>query len=656
MGQAGKTRFVVIYAMTKSNSYESLVMRICIFFFALLSWIPSVWSVETARVEMVGGVPTMVFDGVPVRSRIFWSRTDVVSSSGVKGNPTLESQVKMASEAGVNMVSFLFRDWWKTPEGKWDYRRLDEICDRILSVNPHALLIPRPGLNAPKWWLEQNPDEGIVWKNYNPKQTENGWCWASPASIKYRHEACQAMAEFVRHMEEKYGASVVGYHPYGQNTGEWFTPNTWLAGDADFGQAGLNAWRVWLKKKYPTDAALQLAWGDADVMLDKAQVPSSELRNEAKSLPLLEPAKDKRHQILVDYNVFFQSQMTDMILAISKTVREMTHGRKMVWQFYGYNFEFGGVAKGPAASAHYNLRAVLASPDVDAICSPMSYFDRGLGGGGPCMLTAESVAAAGKMYIYEDDTRTHLIKDLMGGPKGADTVEQAQALLRRNAGQSAVRNCGLWWMDLGGTGWFNDARLWQVMRELESVDRYFLRHPTSYRPEIGIFLDETSVLKITAGKYSSRMINRVREPLDRLGAPYGQYLLDDLLNGTVKPPRLCVMLNPAAFDESLKSRIQQAVGNSFLLWVDFDGLQPETLRQAAEKAGVFLYTDKPCSVWANGPYVVLHAASDGEIHVRMKSSPVYETITGEKISDTSEVVLSLKKGDTRILQSMAARD
>lgn len=610
-------------------------------------------AVETARVEMIGGVPTMVFDGVPVRARIFWSRTDTTLPSGIKGNPALEPQVKLAAGADVNMVSFLFRDWWKTPDGKWDYRRLDEICDRILAANPHALLIPRPGLNAPKWWLEQNPDEAIVWKNNNPQQKANGWCWASPASARYRREACEAMAEFVRHMEEKYGASVVGYHPYGQNTGEWFTPNTWLGGDADFGRAGLNAWRVWLKMKYATDAALRLAWGNGEVTLGTAQAPSSELRREVQAAPLLDPGKNKRDQMLIDYNTFFQTQMTDTILAIAKTVRTATRGKKMVWFFYGYSFEFAGVAKGPAASAHYNLRALLNSPDIDAICSPMSYFDRVPGGGGPCMLTAESVAAAGKMYIYEDDTRTPLAKNdhFPGYESGSDSVAEAQALLRRNLGQSAVRNCGLWWMDLGGSGWFNDARLWTVMREQEPVDRYFLKHPTPYRPDVGVFLDETAALKITAGKYSAKMMGRLREPLDRLGTPYGQYLLDDLLNGNVKPPKLCLVLNPAAFDDVQKRCIREAVGTSSLVWVDFDGLQPDILRQAAVKAGVFLYTDKPCNVWANGPYAVLHAAGDGMIRVHMKGAPVFDAITGAKLSDSSEVAVSLKKGETRIYRT-----
>ena len=609
-------------------------------------------AVETARVKVVGGVPTMVFDGTPVRARIFWSRTDTTLPSGIKGNPALEPQVKLAAGAGVDMVSFLFRDWWKTPDGKWDYRRLDEICDRILAANQHALLIPRPGLNAPKWWLEQNPDEAIVWKNNDPQRKDNGWCWASPASARYRREACEAMAEFVRHMEEKYGASVVGYHPYGQNTGEWFTPNTWLGGDADFGRAGLNAWRAWLKTKYATDAALRQAWGNGEVMLGTARVPSSELRHEVQTEPLLDPRKNKRDQMLIDYNTFFQTQMTDTILAIAKRAdRNAREENGLV--FLRVQLRIRRRRESPAASAITIPGPVEQSRHR---CDLLAHvvFRRGAGRRRSCMLTAESVPAAGKMYIYEDDTRTPLAKNdhFPGYESGSDSVTEAQALLRRNVGQSAVRNCGLWWMDLGGSGWFNDARLWRVMRELEPVDRYFLKHPTPYRPDVGVFLDEAAALKITAGKYSSKMMGRVREPLDRLGAPYGQYLLDDLLSGTVKPPKLCLVLNPAAFDEAQKRRIREAVGAASLVWVDFDGLQPDALRQTAEKAGAFLYTDKPCNVWANGPYAVLHAAADGEIRARMKGAPICDAITGAKLSDSSEVALPLKKGETRILQSL----
>lgn len=217
----------------------------------------------------------------------------------------------------------------------------------------------------------------------------------------------------------------------------------------------------------------------------EAAIPTPELRAEVKEKPLLDPTNDKTHQLLFDYNVYFQEQMTDTVLAIAKSIREATKGRKMVWLFYGYNFEFASVAKGPAASAHYNLRAVLDSPDIDTVCSPISYFDRQLGGGTACMLTAESVTLAGKMYIYEDDTRTHIAynADSFAGGELVYDLDRIKMMLRRNTGQCAMRNFGTWWMDLGGIGWFADPQLWRVMRELEPLDRHFLEQPTPYRPE-----------------------------------------------------------------------------------------------------------------------------------------------------------------------------
>jgi beta-galactosidase len=41
------------------------------------------------------------------------------------------------------------------------------------------------------------------------------------------------------------------------------------------------------------------------------------------------------------------------------------------------------------------------------------------------------------------------------------------------------------------------------------------------------------------------------------------------------------------------------------------GLTSELLRLAARRAGVHLYTQTDCNVYANGPYLVLHAAEDG---------------------------------------------
>ena len=576
----------------------------------------------------------------------------VVLGNGGAANTHLANQTKLAADAEVAFVSFLFRNCWKTPKGTWDWTELDRICDTILAANPNALLIPRPGMNAPKWWLEQNPDEKMVWKDTKPFTLEYGDGWASPASLKYRQEACEALAAMIEHLEGKYGSSIAGYHPYGQNTGEWFTVNTWRGGLSGFGKAEGDSWRRWLRIKYQTSENLQKAWSDPGVTLENAAVPSAQARRDSMSRPFLDPKTNPADQALIDFNHWTQKEMTETVLALARTVRQATNGKKLSLFFYGYSFEFSGVSKGPAASAHYNLRALLDSPDIDIICSPISYFERQPGGGGSCMLTAESVSAAGKMYLYEDDTRTFLAEGSTapGSESGADTLEATNHLLLRNTAESAVRNFALWWMDLGGTGWFEDSRLWDTMRSLKRMDDYFLKNPTPYRPEIGVFLDEASVLKITAGRFSSKMIGRVRLPLNRLGAPYGQYLLDDLLNGRVEPPKLCVILNPRCLaDEQLK-QLDAMKNRAELLFVDFEGLTEEPLREAAKKANVHFYTSQSCNVWANGPYAVLHGASDGNVDFAApENSPVYDAISGEKLSDSGSCVLTLKKGETRVL-------
>ena len=94
--------------------------------------------------------------------------------------------------------------------------------------------------------------------------------------------------------------------------------------------------------------------------------------------------------------------------------------RKLVVFFYGYVFEFGAIRNGPATSGHYALRRVLDCPDIDVLCSPISYFDRGLGQSAPAMTAAESVALAGKMWLYEDDTA-----DLPGHRRTARRVRRA---------------------------------------------------------------------------------------------------------------------------------------------------------------------------------------------------------------------------------------
>jgi len=570
--------------------------------------------------------------------------------SGTHGGGDLfATQIQTGAEAGARFVSFSIPSIWEDENGKWDSESLDLTVRRVLAANPDALLIPRVGMGAPNWWLYKHPDEMMVWHGLKPELLAVKHPTASVSSKLYREAACKALERTVRYLEEHFGANMAGYHPCGQNTGEWFTLDTWMAGRAWYAKTDLRAWREWLREKYVTDEALQKAWNRSDVTLNSAEVPEFEEWEAAKKEPVLTDAR------FVDFNAFTSVMMTDTVLDFARTIRKVTDGKRLTVFFYGYGFEFGPVANGPGYSAHYALRRLLDSPDVDVICSPQSYWDRKAGGAGQCMLVSESVALAGKMYLLEDDTRTHLTpenQNFAGVGDGGKTCAATRELLRRNTAECACRNYACWWMDLGSAGWYADPELWLEMKALEKMDLWFIQNPTPYAPEVGAFIDENVMNRISSGSYTRKSVYKQRAPIARMGTSYAQYFTEDLTSGRLKKlgrqPKLCLMFHAEFYTPEERAEIERKVGKESLAWVPMDGISTEDLRKEAEKRGVHCYADADCNVWANGPFIVLHASRDGVVHVVPKAgfSEMIDEISGQKVAGT----LKMKIGETRVLR------
>ncbi len=648
-----------------------------------------------------------------------------------------ENQIKLAADVGVDFVSFPMPMPWPKPGEPVDWRSPEAACERVLSANPKALLIPRIGMTPPSWWLEAHPDAVMLWEDGPHKQ---GYDVASP---EYRRDTAERLGALVAHMEETFGDRIAGYHPCGQNTGEWFYYDSWGRALNGYSPANLQAWRGWLARHYATEADLRAAWGDATVTFETAQVPTPEARHAAPAGIFRDPATERA---IVDFNEFQQQAMAECVLDLAHAVRQASGGRKLVVFFYGYVFEFAALSTCPATSGHYALRQVLASPDIDVLCSPISYFDRGLGESAPAMTAAESVALADKMWLYEDDTATYLSTgNAPGSRERVTTPEETNTQLVRNVAQEALRNFGTWWMDLGATGWFNDPDMWAEMERLRPLDEALLARPSPYRPPIAAVLDEPSMLRVAAGGYAVTRpgVYEARSPLARTGAPYGQYLLDDVLARKVDA-RLYVFLNAWSLSAAQREGLLEATRGKARLWcyapgyfdewqaspeamrrltgfrlepvspekawatptalgerlgltaafgldravrplfaatdagpqevlatypdgsaaialrlsddglsvfVGVPGLSSELLRLVARQAGVHLYTDVDCNVWANGPFLVLHAPADGDYSVDFGApGPVTDMLAGRVIGQGPQLSLSLKRGETRVLR------
>ncbi len=155
-----------------------------------------------------------------------------------------EAQIRMAARVGVDFVTFPMEMPWPAPGQPADWKAVDTLCAQVLRVNPRALLLPRFGADPPEWWRKAHPDEVMTWEDGSQQS------YAVVASPRYRRDAAARVAALVEHLETNFGDHMAGYHPCGQNTGEWFYQDTWGNRLNGYAPADTTGWRTWLRARY----------------------------------------------------------------------------------------------------------------------------------------------------------------------------------------------------------------------------------------------------------------------------------------------------------------------------------------------------------------------------------------------------------------------
>lgn len=425
-----------------------------------------------------------------------------------------DSQLKMAREAGIRLCHLQVPTCFEPPEKEQDWTPIDEYFQHVIAVVPDALIVPRVEVDAPAWWRKWRPETLMAYEDGSkgPKCTVN--------SREYRRDMAAHLEKLCRHLCKAFPKNFAGILPLGQGTYEWYYEKSQDLALSGYDPVTEQAWRQWQKQRGRPEAGM-------------VAVPSAALRHSAPDGLLRDPVAEAD---LVEFARFRQEQMADTILDLAAACRRGTDGKKLVLFFYGYFFEMGMIRTSAHETGHYALSRVLASDDIDIICAPLSYTDRAWACASPSMTVTESVHAAGKLWLNEDDCRTHLAGTL--GLGGVTTPERSIDILRRNRGQALIRGFADWWLDIRDMGWHDDPAMWQIQQQLNPVENVRLNSDKPYAPQILAVADEDSVNHLSGDsrRLAFPLLYQSRAAFGRCGAPYGQVLLDDVASGRLNAP------------------------------------------------------------------------------------------------------------------------
>ena len=313
----------------------------------------------TSAIQQINGIPTLFVNG-KAADRVAYMTYLVENNRYADFAQALYRLYSLSLFFGTNHLNEYSRSRSFT-KGIYDtdtpyYEEWDRNVERILSVCPDALILPRVNVNLSEAWEAAHPDELCEsGSRFDPAHRR-----ACLASDVWYEDVKKCLTQFVAHIEASpYADHIIGYQIAGGNTEEWLSYD------------GNAFWGARAREKF------------------EAQCRAG-----------------KREDTLTDRYRFLSDTVAERICGLAAHVKALTEHQLVVGTFYGYIMEAISHTIG-----HTALGTLLRCPDIDFICSPISYaYTRVPGIDHAYMVPIQSLQLHGKLYFSENDTRTHLSK------------------------------------------------------------------------------------------------------------------------------------------------------------------------------------------------------------------------------------------------------
>ncbi len=631
----------------------------------------------TAAVREWNGKPTLHIRDKPVYAS-FYALTDCLGGRYSWEEGPRQS-IQQFVEAGFKLfqLDLFLEECWTAPD-VFSIELARKQIRGVLSLCPDGAVVLRWHLNAPKWWMGQNPAELTRYANGDLEKIDRTvpvriiqddlrrTPRASLASDKWMQAAREKTTQLLRELAKTPEAEgLAGIHVACGVYGEW------------------HYWGF-MRNEPDTSAPMQAQFDRYRSMNAKPPVP----------IPLVEARKvlddgifrdPVKRSDVVDYYRCQQELVANRILDLCALVKRNWPRPIVTGTFYGYFFS---MFDRQATGGHLCLHKLLESPHIDYLSAPQAYgtLFRDLGGSGVTRALVESIRANGKLFLDEmDQTPSWAWQNNVDSAFRLTDLDLDYALIRRNVMESYTRGAGLWYYDFGPgnqSGWWQDFRLMaEITRLRELLDRY---HQKRYEPAGDVlYVFDTEVFYYTGSIQGTDPItdpgavNRTIGEAYRSGAAIETIHLRDLQKIDLNRFKVIVFANtwllsavqrefireqliaPGRIHVVLQGQPGYTDGTSLSKAFTRELLEPsspnlhyladppltgEKLRDIAFKAGAHLYTEAVGDIiHAGGGLVLIHSKDGGkrtmqfrsgkrvDLTLPAKSSWIFDATTGERL-------------------------
>ena len=459
---------------------------------------------------------------------------------------------------------------------------VDRQAAALVEMDPEARLMVRFFDMIPEAWMAAN--EGELARSSAGKRRLYDAARPSLASEKGLRDLAQFFTRVLTYCEVQPWAERIFAYQYFPN-GEGIHPLHVSGRMFDVSPRMQEAFREWVRRHYPDEAALRKAWGDAEASFETVRVPTDEeWRAERAQVDWWTEGQERRWggytgardriahwtegNQLRRYRDCWALQRELLLRwyqTLIHTAREALGGRvPMGWDMakqpmlgWQHNLAFGGYGPGAdwidmfAASGNVDLGELLDDPELDFLWTPGDYTARTVGYGWEAEGASDSLHLRGTAIMVENDSRTYLAPE--AHTQGAfRNLAELKAGLLRNSAWSLTRGHFDYLLSIS-QGYFHDRQAHeQVMRPLGKLLTAGCRWPHGETEHaIALIIDDTAPWQEdgTTGFENQAVLWQRVLGLAHCGVPYRVYLFSDLEKENMPAYRAYLFPNLFRVDE-----------------------------------------------------------------------------------------------------------